>query len=55
MGMEASHKNAGMNYPPQATNSSIMSTRCLMKTHIEENNLDHKVKVATFCARSASV
>jgi DNA polymerase I-like protein with 3'-5' exonuclease and polymerase domains len=27
-GMEASHnKNAGMNYPPQSTNSSIMSTR----------------------------
>jgi DNA polymerase I-like protein with 3'-5' exonuclease and polymerase domains len=46
-GMEASHnKNAGMNYPPQSTNSSIMKyALCLMKTHIEENDLDDKVKL----------
>jgi hypothetical protein len=44
--MEASHnKNAGMNYPPQSTNSSIMKyALCLMKTHIEDNDLDDKVK-----------
>jgi hypothetical protein len=42
--MEASHnKNAGMNYP-QSTNSSIMKyALCLMKTHIEDNDLDDKV------------
>jgi DNA polymerase I-like protein with 3'-5' exonuclease and polymerase domains len=46
-GMEASHnKNAGMNYPPQSTNSSIMKyALCLMKTHIEDNDLDDKVKL----------
>ena len=46
-GMEASHnKNAGMNYPPQSTNSSIMKyALCLMKTHIEENDLDDRVKL----------
>jgi DNA polymerase I-like protein with 3'-5' exonuclease and polymerase domains len=45
--MEASHnKNAGMNYPPQSTNSSIMKyALCLMKTHIEDNDLDDKVKL----------
>jgi hypothetical protein len=42
--MEASHnKNAGMNYPPQSTNSSIMKyALCLMKTHIEDNDLTTK-------------
>lgn len=46
-GMEASHnKNAGMNYPPQSINSSIMKyALCLMKTYIEENDLDDKVKL----------
>lgn len=46
-GMEASHnKNAGMNYPPQSINGSIMKyALCLMKTHIEENDLDEKVKL----------
>jgi hypothetical protein len=56
--MEASHnKNAGMNYPPQSTNSSIMKyALCLMKTHIEDNDLDDKVKLLSVhdqqvCAR----
>lgn len=46
-GMEASHnKNAGMNYPPQSINGSIMKyALCLMKKHIEENGLDDKVKL----------
>lgn len=46
-GMEMSHnKNAGMNYKPQATNSSIMKLAlCYMKKHIEENELDDKVKL----------
>lgn len=46
-GMQASHnKNAGMNYPPQATNGSIMKLAlCYMKKEIEENNLDDKVKL----------
>jgi DNA polymerase I-like protein with 3'-5' exonuclease and polymerase domains len=40
------NKNAGMNYPPQSTNSSIMKyALCLMKTHIEDNDLDDKVKL----------
>jgi hypothetical protein len=35
-----------MNYPPQSTNSSIMKyALCLMKTHIEDNDLDDKVKL----------
>lgn len=46
-GMEASHnKNAGMNYPPQSTNSSIMKyALCLMKTYIEDFEVDDKVKL----------
>jgi len=46
-GMEMSHnKNAGMNYKPQAINSSIMKLAlCYMKKHIEDNNLDDKVKL----------
>ena len=46
-GMEASHnKNAGMNYPPQSINSSIMKyALCLMKKYIEENEVDDKVKL----------
>jgi hypothetical protein len=46
--MEASHnKNAGMNYPPQSTNSSIMKyALCLMKTHIEDN--DRRQSQVTF-------
>jgi hypothetical protein len=32
-----------MNYPPQSTNSSIMKyALCLMKTHIEDNDLTTK-------------
>jgi hypothetical protein len=43
--MEASHnKNAGMNYPPQSTNSSIMKYAYVMKMKIEDNDLDDKVK-----------
>jgi DNA polymerase I-like protein with 3'-5' exonuclease and polymerase domains len=35
-----------MNYPPQSTNSSIMKyALCLMKTHIEDNDLNDKVKL----------
>jgi DNA polymerase I-like protein with 3'-5' exonuclease and polymerase domains len=42
--MEASHnKNAGMNYPPQSTNSSIMKYALCLITHIEDNDLDDKV------------
>lgn len=46
-GMEMSHnKNAGMNYKPQSINSSIMKLAlCYMKKHIEDNNLDDKVKL----------
>ena len=46
-GMEVSHtNNAGMNYKPQAANGSIMKYAIsLMKVYIEENNLDHKVKL----------
>lgn len=46
-GMEASHnKNAGMNYKPQAINGSIMKyALCLMKKYIEDNQLDHVVKL----------
>lgn len=49
-GMEVSHnKNAGMNFKPQAANGSIMKyAMALMKRHIEENNLDHKVKLLLF-------
>lgn len=49
-GMEVSHnKNAGMNYKPQAANGSIMKYAIsLMKKHIEENDLDHKVKLLLF-------
>jgi hypothetical protein len=44
-GMEASH-NKMHELPPQSTNSSIMKyALCLMKTHIEDNDLDDKVKL----------
>lgn len=46
-GMEASHvKNAGMNYKPQAANGSITKhAMCLIKRYIDENDLDHIVKI----------
>ena len=49
-GMEVSHnKNAGMNFQPQAVNGSIMKyAMALMKKYIEDNNLDHKVKLLLF-------
>jgi len=49
-GMEVSHnKNAGMNFKPQAANGSIMKyAMALMKKYIEDNNLDHKVKLLLF-------
>jgi len=45
--MESSHvKNAAMNYKPQASNGSIMKyALCLMKKYIEDNKVDHKVKL----------
>jgi DNA polymerase I-like protein with 3'-5' exonuclease and polymerase domains len=46
-GMESSHiNNAAMNYKPQAVNGSIMKyALCLMKKYIEDNDIDHKVKI----------
>ena len=46
-GMEVSHnKNAGMNYKPQASNSSIMKyAMCLMKKYIETHDIKHKVRL----------
>ena len=57
---ESSHvKNAAMNYQPQASNGSITKyALCKIKKYIEDNNVDHKVKLLltiydqiTSCAR----
>ena len=44
-GMEVSHnKNAGMNYKPQAANTSILKYAvCIIKKYIEDNKLGEKV------------
>jgi hypothetical protein len=50
--MEASHNKNVMNYPPQSTNSSIMKyALCLMKTHIEDNDLDDKLLLPSMTSR----